>query len=126
MTTYYIPKVGYVAGAFNLEGKSYPRNWLQLATEAEKAKIGAKAPPSYDQATQRLVKGNDGWEVKDIPQSELDAKAAAESEADTRYANYEADLAAIKAAYPSMNDIQKAIIRVLKYKFEDIENTLDA
>jgi len=73
---YYIPTVGYVSGAFILDEVQYPSKWLELATEEERAAIGAVAEPTVS-ATQLVTKGAEGWEVRDKTAEELAADQAA-------------------------------------------------
>lgn len=77
MTVYYIPDVGYVAGPFkDTQGRSYPANWLKLATQEQLDALGAVPPPDYDPATQRLLQAPGGWQVEDKTQEELDQEQA--------------------------------------------------
>lgn len=75
---YFIPGVGHVTGAFkDAEGRSYPRNWLALATQEQLDALGAISQPVYDKATQKIIKTAEGFDVVDKTQEELDKEDVA-------------------------------------------------
>ena len=55
---------------FRLDGINYPAGWLDKATEAEKARLGALPAPEIDPARQRAVPTDTGWRIRDIPRAE--------------------------------------------------------
>jgi hypothetical protein len=78
MSEFFIPGVGYRSGAFkDAEGRSYPRNWLALATQGQLDALGAVPQPPYDKTTQKLLRNADDYEVVNKTQNELDAEKEA-------------------------------------------------
>lgn len=95
----------------------------KLLIEADQAFLDAKAakndPPNW------LAFEGSGLIDHTDTEGRRRAWTQAEIDADDQpHTQYQADLQAIKDAFPSMNPVQKAIIRVLKYKFKDIEQKL--
>ena len=98
MIPHHIPTLGIVRGAFTLAGIQYPHNWLALATEAERAAIGAVPQPTAgpDQVVEHDLAT--GWSVRDLTAAELaDRQAAAAADAIAR-AWAQADAIALAAA----------------------------
>lgn len=99
---FYIPTLGYVSGAFTLNGRQYPSKWLSLATTEDLEDIGAVPGPTPEPG-QLVERTPTGWLVRDKTPEELageqaaaDAIAAAalKKELDRCWARYDGIVAA--------------------------------
>jgi hypothetical protein len=72
----YIPGVGYTSSSFHLNGVRYPRNWLDNASPADLAAIGAVPRPQAG-ADEVVVTDPGGWVVRPMTAEEIAARDAA-------------------------------------------------
>jgi hypothetical protein len=95
---YHIPTLGIVRGAFRLGDIQYPANWLALATDAERAAIGAVPEPT---AGPGQIVAHDpiaGWILRNLTAEETAQRSAAEHAGRIARAWAEADILALTGA----------------------------
>lgn len=95
---YHIPTLGIVRGAFRLGDVQYPANWLALATDAERAAIGAipEPPPGLSQIVEHDPAT--GWIVRALTAEETAQRSAADQAGRIARAWAQADRLALAAA----------------------------